>query len=56
MKKMGALLVVMLILFWGTVSYGAVSLNLMGPTKFTRDKGKPDTEKVNFSSDFGGQH
>jgi hypothetical protein len=54
MKKTGALLVVILILLWEAVSCGAVTLNLMGPTKFTRDKGKPGSETVRFSSDFGG--
>jgi len=54
MKKMGALLIVVLILFWGAFSYGAVTLDLMSPTKFMRDKGKPGTETVNFTSGFGG--
>ena len=47
MKKMGLFLIVILMMFWTAITYGAVSLDLMGPTKFTRDKGKPDTKTSN---------
>ena len=54
MRKTGLFLVVVVAMLWEVAGYGAVTLNPMAPTKFTRDKGKPDTTTVNFSSVAGG--